>query len=190
MIYSPKGFWSNGITIVSITYLTKKLWFFYKIMSKIHLPTRNANISNFYFRDFEANWGQYGLQSLKWGHTHSNIMSHWGLRPWGQKYLTLMWGQIGWKSLIVWARSGDARIVHQTWPKITISTNWPLALEVSEIILSASQPKYCQNSESVKFLKLSLLTKFELANLSRVIFYRKKIISFFLSKLWKRCLYH
>ena len=66
-------------------------------------------------------------------------------------------------------------------PNLTKDYNfdlWPLALEVSEIILSASQPKYCQNSESVKFLKLSLLPKFELANLSRVIFYRKKSYPF------------
>ena len=71
-------------------------------------------------------------------------------------------------------------------PNLTKGYNfdlWPPAFEVSEIILSANEPKLCQNSESVQCLRLRPLTKSAQTNLSKVIFYRKKIIIFLLSKL-------
>ena len=138
MNYSPKCYRSKGITIVSITYLTKKVMIFYKTMSKILLRTRNAKINHFHFRDFEANWGQYGLQRLIWGHPYSNIMSDWGLRPWGQKYLTLIWGQIGSKSLIVVNPLRGRRDWHQKSDKDFI---------FHRSVKSDSHKRFCNNRD-------------------------------------------
>ena len=81
-----------------------------------------TKISNFYFRVFEANWSQFSLQSLIWGHPYSNVMSHWGLRPWGQRCLRSMQVQILGSHYMLCNKS-PTRTIFRLWP-LASETNW------------------------------------------------------------------
>ena len=85
----PKGYRLKGIFIVFITYLTKKLWFFYKIKWKIHVPnsTYRPKIKLLWWRTlFNKSYANI-LQTMSPNFFHPldpQKLNCWGVEFWGQ----------------------------------------------------------------------------------------------------------
>ena len=85
----PKGYQLKGISIVFITYLTKKLWFFYKIKWKTHVPnsTYRPKIKLLWWRTlFNKSYANI-LQTMSPNFFHPldpQKLNCWGVEFWGQ----------------------------------------------------------------------------------------------------------